>query len=180
MNIIVIIGGISVKSINKKLFELIKPLAPYDFEFDAFDISQLPFYSQDIESNPPENVLKFKEKIVNSDAVLFITPEYNRSIPGVLKNAIDWVSRPYLNNICTNKPAAVLGTSGGAIGAFAGQADLKRILSSIGMIVMYQPEIYLNFYAAVNEKREFTDTTKKLYEKFLNKFKTWISKNIKD
>jgi chromate reductase len=85
VKILVIIGGISKDSINKKLFELIKSLAPKNFEFDIYDISLLPFYSQGIESEPSESVLKFKEKVVACEGVLFITPEYNRSIPGVLK-----------------------------------------------------------------------------------------------
>ncbi|MDR2458429.1 MAG: NAD(P)H-dependent oxidoreductase [Clostridiales Family XIII bacterium] len=176
MNILVIVGGISKKSINKKLFELIKPLSPKDFEFDSYDISLLPFYSQDIESNLPGTVIEFKNKVFACDAVIFVTPEYNRSIPGVLKNAVDWCSRPYGASLWNKKPSAVLGASMGPIGAFAAQTDLKKLLSFLDSFVMYQPEIYLNFAAYVDQKGEFLESTKKLYEKFLSSFKEHILK----
>ncbi|MDR1523088.1 MAG: NAD(P)H-dependent oxidoreductase, partial [Endomicrobium sp.] len=99
MKIFVIIGGISKESINKKFFELIKPLAPSEFEFDTFDISQLPFFSQDLEEKEPEGVREFKRGIEKVEGIIFITPEYNRAIPGVLKNAIDWGSRPECKSV---------------------------------------------------------------------------------
>jgi chromate reductase len=177
MKILVIVGGLAKNSINKKLFELIKPLAPKDFEFDSYDISLLPFYSQDIESNPPDVVGEFKNKVSACDGVIFITPEYNRSIPGVLKNAVDWCSRPYGAGHWNKKPSAVLGASMGPIGAFAAQTDLKKLLSFLGSFVMYQPEIYLNFAAYVDSKGKFLESTKNLYEKFLNSFEEHIFKN---
>jgi chromate reductase len=177
VRILVIIGGISKNSINKKLFELIKPLAPKDFEFDSYDISLLPFYSQDIEANLPDIVIEFKKKVSPSDGVIFITPEYNRSIPGVLKNAVDWCSRPYGAGLWNKKPSAVLGASMGPMGTFAAQADLKKILSFLGSFVMYQPEVYLNFAAYVDSKGELLDSTKKLYGKFLTSFKEHILRN---
>jgi chromate reductase len=176
MKILTIIGGISAKSINKKLFELIKPLAPKDFEFETFDISQLPFFSQDIEDNPPQTVTDFKNAVSDAQAILFLTPEYNRSIPGVLKNAIDWASRPYGKNLWAGKSAAVLGASMGAIGTFGAQAQLRALLSFLGAAVMYQPEIYFNFLANVKDG-VLADTSKKYFEKFLNSFKDRITKN---
>ncbi|MDR2426555.1 MAG: NAD(P)H-dependent oxidoreductase [Endomicrobium sp.] len=177
MKIFVIIGGMSVKSINKRLFELIKPLAPDDFEFENFDISSLPFYSQDIEDNPPEPVVTFKEQIKNADAVLFITPEYNRFIPGILKNAIDWASRPYGKGAWVNKPAATLGASMGALGTFGAQMQLKQLLSFLNMRVMWQPEIYFNFLVNVDKNGNLADSSKPFFEKFLAAFREWILKN---
>jgi chromate reductase len=176
MKVLTIIGGISANSINKKLLELIKPLSPEDFEFVEFNIASLPFYSQDIEQNVIEPVLEFKEKIFTSSAVLFITPEYNRSIPGVLKNAVDWASRPAGKNMWQDKPAAVLGASGGAIGTFGAQMHLKRILSFLCMRVMYQPEIYFNFPAYVNDG-VLADASKKIFQNYLYTFKEWIIQN---
>src|SRR4051812_39838995 len=95
IKLLTLVGGISSKSLNKRYFNAIKDLAPEGFEFIEIDISKLPFFSQDLEFDPPDIVTEYKEKIREADAVLFITPEYNRSIPGVLKNAIDWGSRPY-------------------------------------------------------------------------------------
>ena len=177
MRILVIIGGLSKNSINKKLFELIKPLAPKDFEFDSYDISLLPFYSQDIETNVPNVVMEFNKKVLASDGVIFITPEYNRSMPGVLKNAVDWCSRPYGAGLWNKKPSVVLGASPGPIDTFAAQTDLKKILSFLGSFVMYQPEVYLNFATYVDSKGEFLEPTKKLYEKFLTSFKEHILRN---
>lgn len=127
MKILTLTGGILKDSMNKKLFELIKPLAPSEFEFEIFDISGLPYFSQDIENDMPESAKNFKNAITLSDAVLFITPvitpEYNRSMPGVLKNAIDFASRPYGKNVWAGKPADVLGAAVGPSGAFGGQAE---------------------------------------------------------
>ncbi|MDR1417694.1 MAG: NAD(P)H-dependent oxidoreductase [Endomicrobium sp.] len=177
MKIFVIIGGISKESINRKLFEFVKSLAPSDFEFDTFDISQLPFFSQDLENNVPQNITDFRQKVINSDAVMFITPEYNRTIPGVLKNAIDWGSRPMSKSIWKNKPACVLGASLGSIGAFAAQMHLKETISSLEMRVMYRPEVCFNFSAYVDKNGQLIDSAKKFLIDFLNSFKDWVLKN---
>jgi chromate reductase len=124
----------------------------------------------------PEIALSFKSKIASADAVLVITPEYNRSMPGVLKNAIDYASRPYGKSVWPKKPAAVLGTSPGATGAFAGQQNAKNTLSFLGALVMWQPEIYFNFSAFVNEKGELADSSKKHFESYFAAFKAWIEK----
>ena len=177
MKILTLIGAISKESVNKKLFELIKPLAPKEFEFETFDISQLPYYSQDIETDMPEIAKNFKDKIVSVDAVLVITPEYNRSMPGVLKNALDFASRPYGKNSWSKKPVAVLGASIGPSGAFGAQQHAKNTLSFLGALVMWQPEIYFNFAAFVNDKGELADSSKKVFGNYLNAFKIWIEKN---
>jgi chromate reductase len=173
MKILTICGGISKNSINIKLIELIKPLSPKDFEFENFDISSLPFFSQDLEVSPPEIVVDFKKKIMESGAVLFVTPEYNRFIPGVLKNAVDWASRPYGKGAWVNKPAAVLGASMGAIGAFGAQMQLKQLLSFLNMKVMWQPEIYFNYLANVKDG-QLEENSKKYFVKFLEAFKAHI------
>jgi chromate reductase len=177
MKILVIIGGIAKTSLNKKFFELIKPLAPKDFEFDTFDISQLPFFSQDLESNVPQSVIDFKQKVTDCDAVMFITPEYNRTIPGVLKNAIDWGSRPMSKSVWKDKPACVLGASLGSIGAFGAQIHLKQTISFLEMRVMYRPEVCFSFLSYVDKNGELLDLSKKLLIEFLNSFKDWVLKN---
>jgi len=176
MKVLVLIGGISKNSINKKLFELIKPLAPKEFEFEVFDIVALPFFSQDLENNPPEVVTAFKNKITASNAVLFITPEYNRSIPGVLKNAIDWASRPYGKGAWVGKPAATLGATMGNIGTICAQLQLKQLLSFLNMKVMWQPELYFNYLENVKDG-VLAEKSKQFFEKFLTAFKAFIEKN---
>jgi chromate reductase len=177
MKIFVIIGGISKESLNKKFFEIIKPLAPKDFEFDTFDISQLPFFAQDLESSASKSAIDFKQKVTDCDGVMFITPEYNRTIPGVLKNAIDWGSRPMSKNVWKNKPACVLGASLSPIGAFGAQMHLKETISFLEMCVMHRPEIYFNFLSYVDKNGELLDLSKKLLIEFLNSFKDWVLKN---
>lgn len=144
IKILTLVGGISRESINKKLLTAIQKLDSKDFKFITFDISKLPFFSQDLEMDPPDHVTTFKELIRESQAVLFITPEYNRSIPGVLKNAIDWGSRPYGMNLWDKKPAAVMGASVGAIGTFGAQHHLRQVLAYLNMYTLGQPEFYFN------------------------------------
>lgn len=179
MKIVTFIGGISKDSLNKKLFELIKPLAPGDFEFDLFDIAALPFFSQDLENNLPEPVKQMKEKVINADAVLFITPEYNRSVPGVLKNAVDWGSRPTGQGVWKGKPGAVLGASPGGTGTLAAQLQLKGTLSFLGAYIMYQPELLFSSMAHINDKGELEDKSKQFFQKFFESFKKWIEQFIK-
>ncbi|MCL2484957.1 MAG: NAD(P)H-dependent oxidoreductase [Endomicrobia bacterium] len=176
MKILVIIGGISKNSINKNLFELIKPVAPVDFEFETFDITTLPYFSQDLEDNLPEIVVNFKKQITDSTAVLFITPEYNRFIPGVLKNAIDWASRPYGKGAWIGKSAAVLGAAMGPTGTLSAQLQLKQLLSFLNMKVMWQPEICFNYLAYVKDG-VLAEDSKKYFEKYLSSFKEYIEKN---
>jgi chromate reductase len=183
MKILTLAGGIAANSINKKLLELIKPLAPADFEFIDFDIATLPFYSQDIEQAPPRPVITLRQNIADADGVLFITPEYNRAIPGVLKNAIDWPSRPYGSNAWQGKCAAVLGASMGAIGTFGAQTQLKALLSFLDMRVMYQPEIFFNFNAFVkpaegpNGRPRLEEKSQTFFAAYLAAFREWIVTN---
>jgi chromate reductase len=174
MEILTICGGIARNSINKKLLELIKPLAPKDFELKDFDISALPYYSQDIEVEPPQSVSDLKERIAAARGILFICPEYNRSVPGVLKNAVDWASRPWGKNAWAGKSAAVLGASPGAIGAFGAQMHLKRTLAFLNMRVMHQPEVYCNFTLSVNKAGELTQAARGIFENYLTAFREWI------
>lgn len=171
MKIFTLVGGISKNSLNKKLYKAVKALAPTQAQVETFDISQLPYYSQDIEHNPPEIVRQYKDKIKEAQAVLFITPEYNRSFPGVLKNALDWGSRPYGHNLWNGKPAAVMGASTGSIGTFGAQHHLRQSLVYLNVHTMGQPEFYFNASKSFNEQGELTDeTTKKLIHQYWEAF----------
>ena len=168
--ILTLVGGISQGSINRKLFKDVQTLIKDEAELVAFDLSKLPFFSQDLELDPPDLVTMFKEEIRNADAVLFITPEYNRSIPGVLKNAIDWGSRPYGQNLWEKLPAAIMGASIGNIGTFGAQHHLRQILSYLNVYVMNQPEFYLNA-SRIDEK------TTGLIKNFWDSFEKWITEH---
>lgn len=168
---LVLVGGISRESINKKLFHSIQEMEPVDFVFETFDISRLPYFSQDLEMDPPDRVTEYKEKIRECQAVLFITPEYNRSLPGVLKNAIDWGSRPYGQNLWDKKPAALLGASIGNIGTFGAQHHLRQILAYLNVYAMGQPEFYFNASRAFNEEGKLiNEKTRQLLTAFFGSF----------
>jgi chromate reductase len=139
------VGSLSSTSLNRKLANALVALAPSELSFEEIPIRELPLYSPDYDKNYPPVGLAFKERIAKVDAVLFVTPEYNRSIPGALKNAIDWASRPYGKNSFARKPSAIIGTSPGKIGTAIAQQHLKSILSFCNSPQMNAIEAYLQF-----------------------------------
>lgn len=170
-----LIGGIGRNSLNKTYFKAIQEVIKHDFEFIDYDISKLPFYSQDLENDPPDIVTQFKEQIRDAEAILIITPEYNRSFPGVLKNAIDWGSRPYGQNLWNKKPAGILGASIGSVGTFGAQHHLRQVFAYLNMYVLGQPEMYFNASQAFDEQGKLTnDMTKSLLFKYFSAFREHI------
>jgi chromate reductase len=139
------VGSLSSTSINRVLSRSLIRLAPPDLEFTEIPIGDLPLYSQDYDSDYPAEARALKEAISSSDAVLFVTPEYNRSIPGALKNAIDWASRPWGQNSFHHIPAGVIGASIGAIGTAVGQQSLRAVLSFCNARQMTSPEAYIQY-----------------------------------
>ncbi len=178
ISILALVGGISRKSVNRSLYELLLTEAPAGFYLDTFPIETLPFYSQDHEEDPPAGVHQLKRAIEQADGVLFITPEYNRSFPGVLKNAIDWGSRPWMQNSWDGKPAATLGASIGAIGTFGAQAHLKAVLAFLDMAVMNHPEFYFDITRGQDENGEFTTSARALAQDFLESFDIFIREQV--
>lgn len=173
---LVLVGGISRNSLNKTLFQSIKEMPDLAMDFITFDISRLPYFSQDLEQDPPDSVTEFKEKIRDCEAVLLISPEYNRSFPGVLKNALDWGSRPYGQNLWDKKPAAVMGASISNIGTFGAQHHLRQVLAYLNVYVMGQPEFYFNASGAFNEEGKLTnEKTRELLQKFFEAFNKHIA-----
>lgn len=138
-----IVGSISSTSINRRLAEALKRLAPEGSTLVEIPIKDLPFYSVDHDGNFPQAAEDFKQAIADVDGVIIVTPEYSRSIPGVLKNALDWASRPYGQNSFNGKPTAVIGTSGSGIATAAAQQHLKAILSHFNAPTLGQPEGYI-------------------------------------
>lgn len=137
------VGSLATASINRKLAGALVALAPAELEMREIPIGNLPLYSYDFDDDYPQVARDFKQAIAGVDAVLFVTPEYNRSIPGALKNAIDWASRPWGQNSFTNKPSAVIGGSIGAIGTAVAQQNLRSVLSFCNSPQMNAPEAYL-------------------------------------
>ncbi|MBE7325262.1 NAD(P)H-dependent oxidoreductase [Nocardioides sp. Y6] len=139
------VGSLSSTSINRTLSKALMRLAPDDLEFTEIPIKDLPHYSPDFDSDYPPEGLALKQAIADSQAVLFVTPEYNRSIPGVLKNAIDWASRPWGQNSFDHVPAGVIGASPGGIGTAVAQQGLRGVLSFCNARQMTSPEAYIQF-----------------------------------
>ncbi len=139
----VIVGSIRKASVNDRLAQALAGLAPQGVSFDRIRIDDLPLYNTDLESDPGEPVVRLKQQITLADGILFVTPEYNRSYPGVLKNAIDHASRPYGKSVWSGKPAGVLGASPGAIGTALAQQHLRNVLAYLNMPTMGQPEAFV-------------------------------------
>lgn len=139
------VGSLSSTSINRTLSKALVTLAPAELQFSEIPIGNLPLYSQDYDSDYPPEARALKDALAASDAVLFVTPEYNRSIPGALKNAIDWASRPWGQNSFDHMPAAVIGASIGQIGTAVAQQSLRGVLSFCNARQMTAPEAYIHF-----------------------------------
>ena len=178
-NVAVIVGSLRKESLNRKMANALIGLAPPELKLAIVEIGDLPFYNQDNEASPPPAVTAFKETIAKSDAVLFVTPEYNRSVPGVLKNAIDIASRPYGKSAWNGKPGAVISVSGGVIGGFGANHHLRQSLVFLNVPTMPQPEAYIGNGASLfgADGAITNDSTRDFVTKFLAAFAKWIERN---
>jgi chromate reductase, NAD(P)H dehydrogenase (quinone) len=172
------VGSLSSKSINRILSKALIRLAPDDLAFTEIPISNLPIYSPDFDDNYPPEASALKEAIKSSDAVLFVTPEYNRSIPGGLKNAIDWASRPWGQNSFDHIPAAVIGASIGPIGTAVSQQSLRGVLSFCNARQMTAPEAYIRFTPEIfTPDGEVTDDAMAAFlSNFMSEFRTHVAR----
>ena len=172
------VGSLSSRSINRILSKALIRLAADDLEFTEIPISNLPLYSPDYDDNYPPEATALKEAIAASDAVLFVTPEYNRGIPGSLKNAIDWASRPYGTNSLTRKPSAVIGASPGKIGTALAQQNVRSALSFCNSPQMGAPEAYIQFTPGLmTDDGEVTDkSTEQFLCDFMDAFGVFITR----
>jgi len=170
------VGSLSSTSINRVLSRALISVAPEEFEFSEIPIGNLPLYSQDYDSSFPPEAIALKEAITASDAILFVTPEYNRSIPGALKNAIDWASRPWGQNSFDNLPAAVIGASMGQIGTAMAQQSLRGVLSFCNARQMTTPEAYVRYSPEIfTQDGEVTDeSTRDFLRNFMAEFHTYV------
>lgn len=173
-----IVGSLSSKSINRVLATVLVRLAPEDLEFVEIPIADLPLYSPDFDSDYPPVARALKEAIAGVQAVLFVTPEYNRSIPGALKNAIDWASRPWGQNSFDHVPAAVIGATPGQLGTALAQQSLRGVLSYCNARQMTSPEAYITFKQDVfSEDGEVRDeSTREFLTTFMSEFRDHIAR----
>ena len=176
-NIALIIGSLRKESINRQLATAIVKLAPADVAFNEVRIGDLPLYNQDLDGNQPEPVNQFKRAIEGAQGVLFVTPEYNRSVPGVLKNAIDQGSRPWGKSSWGGKPAAVLGISPGAAGTCMAQQHLRNMLAFLDMPTLGQPEMFLQMREGMfNADGSIGEGSHAFLQKWMDTYTAWIRK----
>ncbi len=178
-NVAVLLGSLSENSINKTLAKTFDKLGEGRLRFDYLDIAALPFYNNDLWDNPPAAVTDLKHRVEAADAVLIVMPEFNRSFPGIIKNALDWASRPYGQNSWTGKPLAIAGASPGGVGTAAGQSQLRAVLPVLGFVVMGQPEVYFQFKPGlIDEHFEVTDDqTRAFLAGFVDSFVSWVDQH---
>ncbi|MET4159587.1 NADPH-dependent FMN reductase [Agromyces sp. PvR057] len=172
------VGSLSSTSINRTLSKALIRLAPEGLEFTEIPIRDLPLYSPDYDDAYPPEAIALKEAIGRSDAVLFVTPEYNRSIPGALKNAIDWASRPWGQNSFDHIPAAVIGASIGMIGTAVAQQSLRAVLSFVNARQMTAPEAYIHFTPEVfaDDGEVLVESTAQFLTNFMEEFRTHVER----
>jgi chromate reductase len=173
-----LVGSLSIESINRTLVKALIRLSPEHVDFVEIPIRDLPLYNSDFDSDYPPVGRALKDAIAAVDALLFVTPEYNRGIPGCLKNAIDWASRPYGTNSFARKPSAVIGASPGKIGTAVGQQSLRNVLSYCDSALMAAPEAYLQFTPGlITEGGEVADKgTEQFLRDFMEAFDVFVSR----
>ena len=180
-NVAVLVGSLRQGSYNRKMALALAAIAPEGVKLEIVEIGDLPPYNQDDDARPPAASAAFKQRIAEADAVLFVTPEYNRSVPGVLKNAIDIASRPYGKSAWSGKPAAVMSVSPGAIGGFGANHHLRQSLVFLDMPTLQQPEAYVGGAADMfDESGGFKKPeTRQFAEKFMAAFAAWIERTAR-
>lgn len=176
--IAVVIGSLRHDSFNRKLATSIAKLAPPEFSFNQIEIGDLPLYNQDDDANQAESVRRLKGEIKAARGLLFVTAEYNRSIPGVLKNAIDHASRPYGDNVWAGKPAGVLGASIGAIGTAVAQQHLRTVLAYLDVPTLGQPEAFIHAKEGLFDPAgDLNASTRKFLQGWMDRYVAWVKKH---
>jgi len=179
--IAVLVGSLRRESFNRRLADAVARLAPPEFSFRQLQIGDLPLYDQDQDGNQAESVKRLKSEVAAAQGVLFVTAEYNRSIPGVLKNAIDNASRPYGQSAWAGKPAAVLGISIGAIGTALAQQHLRNVLAYLDMPTMGQPEVFLQMKDGLFDDAGNIGNpdTRKFLQGWVDNYVAWVKKHAR-
>lgn len=176
-NIAMLVGSLRQDSINKRLANALTRLAPAEFSFTQSEIGDLPLYNQDDDANQAEQVKRLKQEISQAQGLLFVTPEYNRSMPGVLKNAIDHASRPYGQNAWDSKPAGVIGASIGTIGTAMAQQHLRNTLAFLNVPTMAQPEAFIHAQDGLFDANgDIGPASRDFLQSWMDTYVAWVKK----
>ena len=177
-SVAVVVGSLRKASFNRKVAHALAQLAPSNLKLNIVEIGDLALYNEDIDVDPPAAYKTFREQIRSSDAVLFVTPEYNRSVPGVLKNAIDVGSRPYGQSAWSGKPGAVISVSPGAVGGFGANHHLRQSLVFLDVPCMQQPEAYIGGAASLfDESGKLSEKVQPFLQTFIDKYADWVERH---
>ena len=178
-NVAVLVGSLRKDSLNRKMAQAMIAMAPDTLKLSIVEIGELPLFNQDHEAEPTAAVTAFKQAITAADALLFVTPEYNRSVPGALKNALDVGSRPYGKSVWSGKPGAVITVSPGAIGGFGANHALRQSFVFLDVPMMQQPEAYVGGAAALFDDKGalVNESTRAHMQKFMTAFAQWVERN---
>src|SRR4051794_83425 len=179
INVCVLVGSLRKASLNGMLANALMSLAPSSMKLETVEIGQLPFFNQDLETDStPVQWTEFRQRIKTADAVLFVTPEYNRSLPPALKNALDVGSRPYGSSVWDRKPGAIVSCSPSAIGAFGANHHLRQSLVFLNVPTMQQPEAYLGHADKLFDEhgKLVNDGTRKFLQAFMESFTSWVAR----
>lgn len=176
--IAVIVGSLRKESYNRKMAKNLITLAPESLDLEIVEIGHLSMYNQDFDENPPADWVAFRDQIRSFDGVLFVSPEYNRSVPGVLKNAIDVGSRPYGKSAWDGKPAGIVTVSIGDVGGFGANHHLRQMLTFLNMPALQQPEMYIGHGAGLFDEMDAlkSEKTRDFAKAFIEKFAAWVDK----
>lgn len=175
--IALVIGSLRKESFNRQLANAVVKLAPPEFSFHDLQIGDLPLYNQDDDDNQAESVKRLKSEILAAQGLLFVTPEYNRAIPGVLKNAIDNASRPYGQSAWAGKPAGIVGASIGAVGTAAAQQNLRNVLAYLDVPTLGQPEMFIQVKEGLFDATgDIGAGSKEFFQGWMDRYVAWVKK----
>lgn len=174
----IVVGSLRNDSYNKSIADYVVSILPSDYEAKFIHLDGVEIFNQDLEGNPPASWVRLREEVKSSDAYLFFTPEYNRSIPAVLKNALDVASRPYGENVWTGKPAGIVSVSIGGLSGFGANHHLRQVLTFLNVYPLQQPEAYIgNAGELVDENGKLTnERTQKFLQSYVEAFDAWVKK----
>lgn len=180
IKVAVFVGSLRKDSYNRRLARAVEALAPDEFEFRHVRLDDLPLYNQDFDADYPVECKRLKREVEAADALLFVTPEYNRSLPGVLKNALDIGSRPWGANSFAGKPGAAIGISVGATGASMAQQHLRNVLLYLDVALLGQPEVYMQFKEGLidGEGGIGNHDTRKFLQEFVDRYAAWVTQAL--
>jgi len=179
LNVAVLVGSLRQASFNRKIAQILSEIAPAELALTIIPIGELPFFNEDLEATPPASWESFRAQIRAADAILFVTPEYNRSVPAVLKNALDVGSRPYGQSVWNGKPGGIISAALGTTGGFGANHHLRQSLVCLNIPILQQPEAYIGaVHTLFDQDGKFDENSRQFLSKYMHAYAEWVGKYI--